>query len=180
MRKPGVEAAIHEHKLVVEFEVTLAVSCAELELVSGPDARRAGETVEIAMVLAPLGNLEVGKGLGLRHENNIEVAKVGVEIGFAFDGAVQGAVFFDLKNAAEFGWKDALDHEAAGLERLLHVHGVSIDGVVGSNQSGRRGTRRRLSDKVTAENSQEDETGQEINGKDPGHIHLRESPIAAV
>jgi len=110
----GAKVAIvtYEQKLVFVFEERLAVSCSEFKLVSGPNARRARKSVEIASALPALRYFEIGKGLGLGNENNIDVTKVSVEIGFAFDGAVFNAVFEHAKNAAKLGREDALHYEA--------------------------------------------------------------------
>lgn len=178
--KPGVERARYEHELIVELEVTLAIGRTEIESVASQNAWRTGKAVEIAMIFAPLGNFEVDEALGLRHKDDIDIAEVGAESSFAFNSAAKDAILIDLKHTAELGGKGALHDITVGLESLLHLHSVSVGGIAGGNKSGRMRTLRRLSNEQTAESTRKDKTGEQVRRNGPGHLYLREAPIAAV
>jgi hypothetical protein len=97
----------------------LAGGGAELEIISCPDARRAGEAVEIATPFAAFGDFESGEGLGLRQEYDVDRAAIGAETELAFDRALESAVYVDHEDAAQFAVENAGDGEAAIFEALF-------------------------------------------------------------
>jgi len=116
----------HQQEMVVVFEEVLPRRGPELELISRQNARSAGESVEIASIRAPFSYPEVGKGLGLGHEDDIEGTVICAEVRFPFNGAAQNVAVCHLKNASQLCWEHAPDSKTVSLQSYCQVHGVGV------------------------------------------------------
>jgi hypothetical protein len=104
-----------DNEEVVVFQEILPRSGTKIKFTFCCDLGCSGKAVEIASVFAPLGNFEIGEGLRLWKEYNVQASVIRAEAGFAFDAALQNAVLLRHKDTTEFSGKDAADSKIISL-----------------------------------------------------------------
>src|ERR1700744_6015402 len=102
---------MHECDIIDEEQLTAVIEeiqpASTSEPIRVPHPRCSCKGINKAAVFTMFGNLEIGKGLRVRHEHSVHLAVVGSKIRFTRDGAVHYAALPNFEDASELGWKHA-------------------------------------------------------------------------